>query len=137
MDGPSRTCFPCFLESVDEQSWSNLLFVLELVEYVPSFSPGLNFFLRTLLQHPPMHSCYRCYAFVVKLQLLCFRWKSLQKKENRPRQKDRQLLLLAPPITLLGPIPLIYFFDGTKSEMIVINCLPYQLTQSKDMLLKP
>jgi len=46
------------------------------------------------------------------------------------RPTDRQLLLLAPPVTLLGPMPLICFFDGTKSQMIVINCLPYQLTQT-------
>jgi len=34
------------------------------------------------------------------------------------RQKERQLLLLAPPIRLVAPSPLICFFDGTKREMI-------------------
>ena len=39
------------------------------------------------------------------------------KKRNRQTETDRQLLLLlAPPIC---------FFDGTKSEMIVINCFTY------------
>jgi len=45
--------------------------------------------------------------------------------------KEReQLLLLARPIRLLDSLPLICFLDGTKSQMIVINCLPYQLTQT-------
>ena len=46
------------------------------------------------------------------------------------RQKERQLLLLAPPIRLVAPLPLICFFDGTKREMIVINFLPCQLIQT-------
>src|SRR6218665_1033498 len=32
---------------------------------------------------------------------------------------------------------LICFFDGTKSEMIVINCLPYQLIRTEVKTIKP
>src|SRR6218665_430364 len=90
--------------------------------------PRSKFSSNTLLQHPPMPSCYGFGGqFAAVRGGNC--WKSLQEKQNRPRQKDRQtdrqLLLLAPPIRLLGPLPLICFFDGTKSEMIVINYLPY------------
>jgi len=53
------------------------------------------------------------------------------------RLTNRQLLPLAPPITLLGPMPLICFFDGTKSEKIVINCLPYQLVQTEVKIVNP
>ena len=58
-------------------------------------------------------------------------WKTSQKKQDRPIQTDRQLLLLSPPIWLVPIMPLICFFDGTKSEMIVINCLPYQLIKTE------
>ena len=49
------------------------------------------------------------------------------------RQTERQLLLLARPIRLVAPLPLICFFDGTKREMIhvVINFLLCQLIQTK------
>src|SRR6218665_3920231 len=88
---------------------------------------------RTLLQHPPIHSCGCCYAF--GRPVADFRggnhWKSLEKKQHIPRQTDRQLLLLAPPIRLHDPMRLTCFFDGTKSQMIVINCLPYQLIHTE------
>src|SRR6218665_3346907 len=58
-------------------------------------------------------------------------WKTSQKKQDRPIQTDTQLLLLSPPIRLVAIMPLICFFDGTKSEMIVINCLPYQLIKTE------
>src|SRR6218665_2923880 len=95
--------------------------------------PGSHFFYCTLLQHPPMHSCDCCNALgrpVAAVRRGCH-WKSFEKKQDRPRQTERQLLLLAPPIRLVAPLPLICFFDGTKREMIVINCFPYQLIQTK------
>jgi len=58
-----------------------------LVEYVPTFSPGLNF--------PRAHCydtrCYICYSFGRQIAAVMGgnRCKSYQKKENRPRQKDR------------------------------------------------
>jgi len=53
------------------------------------------------------------------------------RKETGQTDTDKQLLLLAPPIRLFVTMPLICFFDGTKSEMIVINCLGYQLVQTE------
>src|SRR6218665_91284 len=84
--------------------------------------PRSKFSSNTLLQHPPMPSCY---AFGGQFAAVrggnC--WKSLQKKQNRRRQKDRQTesCCCCWRRLLLGPLPLICFFDGTKSEMIVIN----------------
>ena len=64
-------------------------------------------------------------------------WKSLEKKQHRPiqtdRQAERQLLLLAPH----DQMRLICFFDGTKSQMIVINCLPDQLIQTEVKIVNP
>ena len=89
-----------------------------LVEYVPTFSPGLNF---------PRAHCYdtrQCTAAIavmplaVKLLLLgegIVVIVSKRKRTDRDRQTDRQLLLLAPPIRLLDSLPLICFLDGTKS----------------------
>ena len=56
-----------------------------------------------------------------------YHWKSLEKNRTQP---ERQLLLLAPPIRLVAPLPLICFFDGTKRE-IIINFLPCQLIQTE------
>src|SRR6218665_3878111 len=53
------------------------------------------------------------------------------KGRHRQTETERQLLLQAPPIRLVAQIPLICFFDGTKSETIVINCFPYQLIQTE------
>jgi len=53
------------------------------------------------------------------------------KKRNRQTDTERQLQLLATPIRLVAPMSLICFFDGTKWEMIVINCLPYQVIQTE------
>jgi len=55
------------------------------------------------------------------------------RKEIGQTETDRQLLLLVPPIRLHAPMRLICFFDGTKSEMIVINSLLYQLIQTSIM----
>jgi len=51
------------------------------------------------------------------------------KKETAPTHTDRQTdsCCWRPPIRLHVPMRLICFCDGTKSEMIVINCLPYRL----------
>src|SRR6218665_90485 len=94
--------------------------------------PQSKLFSRTLLHHPPIHSCGCGYAF--GRPVAGFRvgndWKSLKKKQDRSRQTDSCCCWLR----LLGcmpPMGLICFFDGTKSEMIVINCLPYQLTQTE------
>jgi len=49
--------------------------------------PRSKFSSHTLLQHPPMHSCYAfCREVAAVREGNC--WKSLQKKENRPRQTD-------------------------------------------------
>ena len=106
-----------------------IFLVAVLVEYVPTFSPGLNF-PRTHCYST--HQCTAAMPFVVKLLLLgegIVGKVYKRKRTDRDRKTDRQLLLLPPSISCLWPMPLICFFDGTKSEMIVINCLPYQLTQ--------
>src|SRR6218665_3240259 len=83
------------------------------------------------LGYPRAH-CYNTRQFTAEVAAIAFgrpvagfgggnHWKSLEKKQHRSRQTDRQLLLpLAPPIRLHAPMRLIWFFDGTKSEMIVI-----------------
>src|SRR6218665_3565640 len=116
-----------------------------LVEYVPTFScenetcPQSKLSSCTPLQHPLIHSCCCCYSF--GSPVAAFRggnhWKSLEKKQHRPRQTDRQLLLLVPHIKLHTQMRLICFFDGTKSEMKVIDCLPYQLLQTKVTIVNP
>jgi len=56
-----------------------------------------------------MHSCGWCYALGRPIAgfMEGNHWKSLEKKQDRPRQtdrlNDRQLLLLAPPIGLFAP----------------------------------
>src|SRR6218665_1817727 len=94
-------------------------------------SPGLTF---------PIAHCYntrQCTAaiaampWVVLLLLLGEGIIGKLKKRNRQTHTDRQLPLLSPPIRLVAIISLICFFDGTKSEMIVINCLPYQLIKTE------
>jgi len=99
-----------------------------LVEYVPTFPPGQNY---------PRAHCYntrQCTAampLVVKLQLL---GEGIVVKVNNRKRTDRDrktdsCCCWCRLLKLLRPVPLTCFFDGTKSEMIVINCLPYQLTQ--------
>src|SRR6218665_1208546 len=77
---------------------------------------------RTLLQHPPIHSCGCSYAFGRE---------SLEKfrKETAHAQTDRQLMLLATSITirLHAPMRLICFFDITKAERrIALSCHLWQ-----------
>src|SRR6218665_2043152 len=78
--------------------------------------------------------CLGSMSWVVQLLLLREGIIVKLKKRNRTerdRQTERQLLLLAQPIRLVAPMTLICFFDGTKREMIVINCLPYQIIQTE------
>ena len=78
--------------------------------------------------------CLGSMSWVVQLLLLREGIIGKLKKRNRTerdRQTVRQLLLLAQPIRLVAPMTLICFFDGTKREMIVINCLPYQIIQTE------
>src|SRR6218665_259396 len=95
--------------------------------------PRSHFSYCTLLQHPPMHSCD--FGNALGRSVAAVRggnhWKTSEKKQDRPIQTDRQLPLLSSPIRLVAIISLICFFDGTKSEMIVINCLPYQLIKTE------
>src|SRR6218665_2995326 len=76
-------------------------------------SPGLTF---------PIAHCYNTRQCTAAIAVRGGNhWKTSQKKQDRPIQTDRQLPLLSPPIRLVAIMPLICFFDGTKSEMIVIN----------------
>src|SRR6218665_114459 len=79
--------------------------------------------------------CLGSMPWVVQLLLLGEGTIGKLKKRNRTdpdRQTERQLLLLARPIRLVAPMPLICFFDGTKREMIVrpINFFPCQPIQT-------
>src|SRR6218665_787860 len=90
-----------------------------LVEYAPTFCCVNEIVLRsqfpsfTLLQHPPMHISSCCYAF--GRPGAAFMGGSLEKfrKEAGQTNTDRQLMLMAPPIRVFAPMPLIGFFEGT------------------------
>src|SRR6218665_87950 len=95
--------------------------------------PRSHFSYCTLLQHPPMHSCDCCNALGRSVAVVRGgnHLKTSQKKQDRPIQTDIQLLLLSPPIRLIAIMPLICFFDDTKSEMIVINYLPIPANKNR------
>ena len=105
-----------------------------LVEYVPTFSRGLNFLRAHCYNTRQCTVVIAAMPLIVKLLLLreeIVRKVHKRKRADRTeRQTDRHAVAAAgAAYYLLGPMPLICFFDGpkTKSE---INCLQYQLTQT-------
>jgi len=134
-------------------SWQNLVglptfplsginFLQWLIHYFKPFVMWMKYVLwltlssLTLQQHPPLHRCGYAFSHPVAAVRGGNHWKSLEKKQDRLKEIDRQLLLLASPIRLVAPMPMIWFWDGTKSEIIDINSLPYQQIQTEALKLK-
>ena len=102
---------------------------------MPTFSPDLNFTRAHCYNTRQCTAAIAVMPLVVKLQLLgegIVGKVYKRKRIDRERKTDRSTVAAASAAyyMLLGPLPLICFYDGTESDMIDINCLPYQLTQT-------